>query len=929
VTEQTLKSWSHPLGDRSNPLVQLTNLAEAVGGYYPLGRNGFWHGGIHFDPGTDARTDATHVRCIADGEVVAYRIDSEYPLSTLYNVSNEAFQAPFATGFVLVRHRLQAPKIEGSEAAPPELTFYSLYLHLKDWAAYQQDESLARPAFWPEGAELRVKQTVKDIFVGKPNTRGLNVRCRADHSHAHPAPVIDLLERGTTVTISGDGAFRKLESPRGPTSLRGEDGALRGYLSFQHLAPIEGELYRVNSSSLNVRAEPNSNAGTAILGRLPRGAEVTVSGEGDFRKLESVNQYVHFASLEGQREPQAQDSVVILGTPAAIKAGELIGHIGDTQDPDDAHPQYRLHVEVFSGQNVETFIRNCRDWAKDLPESGRTWLKFAKGTPVIAHQDSFNASQPPSPTAAGTPTGTDLLLPKSLLNGLRAEFKIKVPATGSEKARNWYRLDGLFNTAEFTPLDGWVCEEVGVTPWFNPWSWEGYELIYNDSTPREELAYSMSAAHQLDEQQQERYLPFIEQAKKGPLHKRLHDLVADGDDGMLTSDELQAGLRFPAIAQLISQLIIHYENEWFGGPQKWDQLDDLMGHSGSTPNPNWVASKERMRKLGWWGEVAAGLGLPESGEVYHFHPIALTLKFDKLDACACGCCLGKVFSRYRWVRVRTNHPDTTYYGPVYHGTKKLDSFAGWSDLVAAGKATDDERQIVIAMSSNEGALDAVQAWDWQTFSAGAMQKTVTPEGFGEFPQQIYEFKVENPGIYDELFSQCGWTIERESGKARIYYSLPEAGAGKITGEELYDLIKLGFQQGDTGFPKESKPLASIAHAILHESFQSKQVVDFIARMHAALNKKPVGYSHPASDFFKSRLGRALVLDHDVNAPGNVTGDLKRAVDRLRQQHPGLSEDPNAWGVNRTQYEEELVEIYGPSRHMNHAQERYNHLRGLL
>jgi len=64
----------------------------------------------------------------------------------------------------------------------------------------------------------------------------------------------------------------------------------------------------------------------------------------------------------------------------------------------------------------------------------------------------------------------------------------------------------------------------------------------------------------------------------------------------------------------------------------------------------------------------------------------------------------------------------TYYGPVYHGTKKLNRFSGWDDLISKGKATSDEKAIVIAMSSNEGAMDAVQAWDWQTFSAGAMQK---------------------------------------------------------------------------------------------------------------------------------------------------------------------------------------------------------------
>lgn len=631
---QPLKSWSHPLGDKSNPLVQLTNLAKAVGGYYPLGRNGFWHGGVHFDAGTAGIVgmDNSHVRCIADGEVVAYRIDSQYPLSTLYRPDETCIQAPFATGFVLVRHRLQAPKIAGSDAAPPELTFYSLYMHLRHWAAYQEDDTLARPAYWPRGAELRVKQTVNDTFVGKPGVRGLNVRCRADHSAAHKAPVIDLLARGTRVTISGEGAYRKLESPRGPASLM-EDGALRGYLAVQHLSPIEGDLYRVNANTLNVRAEPNSNAGTAILGRLPRSAEVTVSGEGDFRKLESVNRYVHFESLEGLPEPQAQDSIVVLATPIPIKAGELIGHIGDTQNDGDAHPQQYLHLEVFSGENVKVFIEKSRNWAKDLPASGRTWLKLAAGTPVVAHQEGIDASHPPVSTPDTPTASTDILLPKSLLNGLRAEYKIQVPASGGAKPRNWYRLDGLLNTAGFTTIDGWVCEEVGVTPWVSPWAWEGFALIYNDISNRENLAYSMRAANELDELQLERYRPLIELVEKSPLQQRLSHLIPDGDaNGKMTANELQTGLRLSAVAQSISQLVIHYESEWYYEAQKWDSLDELLGHSGSTPNPNWVVSKKRVRKLSWWSEVAASLGLPGNGEVFHFHPVALLGSFvEKSD----------------------------------------------------------------------------------------------------------------------------------------------------------------------------------------------------------------------------------------------------------------------------------------------------------
>jgi hypothetical protein len=53
--------------------------------------------------------------------------------------------------------------------------------------------------------------------------------------------------------------------------------------------------------------------------------------------------------------------------------------------------------------------------------------------------------------------------------------------------------------------------------------------------------------------------------------------------------------------------------------------------------------------------------------------------------------LGIEFSRYRWVRKRDGHPDVTYYGPVFNGTKKLNNFTGWGDLIGKGKATTDER----------------------------------------------------------------------------------------------------------------------------------------------------------------------------------------------------------------------------------------------
>ncbi|MBT8769603.1 hypothetical protein J7302_26210, partial [Pseudomonas sp. DB1] len=56
---------------------------------------------------------------------------------------------------------------------------------------------------------------------------------------------------------------------------------------------------------------------------------------------------------------------------------------------------------------------------------------------------------------------------------------------------------------------------------------------------------------------------------------------------------------------------------------KWDALDDVLGHTTSAPILNWMAEKERIRKLAWWAEVADRGILPGDGKVYHVHPVGL------------------------------------------------------------------------------------------------------------------------------------------------------------------------------------------------------------------------------------------------------------------------------------------------------------------
>ena len=611
-----LKNWCHPFKDRRDPLQQLTHLADATAGYYPLGRNGLWHGGVHFDSGTAVGLEQSSVHCLADGEVVAYRIDQESPKTTYYD-HKITVAKPFSRNFVLVRHRLQPPKIQGCTDKPPSLVFYSLYMHLQDWVNYDDDPTLARPGFWPE--VHRVKVTANDPHPDDPEQRGLHVYYRP-----RSGKVADFLPRGAEVVISGQGDYRRLKNRLGPASLSNDDGSLRGYLASRYLqSQVAGE-HRIETRGDELNVRPEASLRNEAISTLPNGTVVTVSGEGDFRKLERVPQYVQFAALQSVLEPLATDQIVVLDTPVAIQAGALIGHLGDYHSEGAERPEKKLHLETFSEEDVEVFIKDSRAWAQRLPARERTWLKLAKGTAVVAHRDGASATRWPVPSKTDPVSGADLLIPKSLLEGLPAEDKFSVPATSSDrKALNWYRLDGLLHDAAGNLLNGWVREDVGDTPWVSPWDWEGYEVLHDYGRPIHAMASFMRSMRHFSEAQLDRYRSLADDEDQGPIRTRLFNIIDPNRDGQITADELRAALRLPAHAQVIAQMIIRKESEWFHRAHVWDVLDEMLGHSGSTPHLNWLAEKQRIKELSWWEEVAEKVGLPSWGKAYHFHPIGI------------------------------------------------------------------------------------------------------------------------------------------------------------------------------------------------------------------------------------------------------------------------------------------------------------------
>ncbi|KQJ33348.1 hypothetical protein AM270_27020, partial [Escherichia coli] len=130
--------WPIPSNNRGSEFKNqeeiLAHLAGESTGLYMIGRNGMWHGGIHI---TEATTPwcalsgkspleaidfpvpfkgEQAIRCMADGEVVAYRVCKDY-----LTLGWESGPLSFSGSFVLVKHYIQPGEKETSG-----LHFYTL-----------------------------------------------------------------------------------------------------------------------------------------------------------------------------------------------------------------------------------------------------------------------------------------------------------------------------------------------------------------------------------------------------------------------------------------------------------------------------------------------------------------------------------------------------------------------------------------------------------------------------------------------------------------------------------------------------------------------------------------------------------------------------------------------------------------------------------
>ncbi len=675
-----------------DPQIYYSALASAEDGFYPIGANGQWHGGIHFGSQTGATlAQDAGIRCIADGEVIAYRIDGTYP-KVAYDSCGEA---TYSTGFALVRHSLQLPpaprttettSIEstgsgaGSTREPnePSLIFYSLYMNLQHWKGYQDDAKKPRPVYWGDAVYAVAESATDADRVRNPYIPeggiGLNLR-------------------------DANGEIAVGFAPRGVKLRLGTEGTKKGYYAVSEV--VSGE--------------------------------VTPAG--------LTNAYAYKKELTGTTADPEIDKVVVLDAPIAVHAGDLMGHLGQYQRYSDTNPlgsscseRPLVQLDVFAGDDVEDFIAKSRERAKLLDEKQKTlllieagatlalpakadqqivasdgitldprspktgdWAKVRKGTMEVVGRDSlsgydkatrsygngsvlsrildadgnaialdaYNALTDKSAYTERevmVPSGDPVWVMRSMLDDrplttdrtMDAWSRFPLQASNTtgpqaawprvvaiktvdntaveEDGTRWWQVD--VGTDDGRGRSGWAREkDQARVKLCTPWDWPGFELVKADDTPPATF-YANHVAKQPGTPKDEQGTLAAQgaSAESAPLFQRLYDVIDLDGNNTLTATEIRKALKQPWLAQAIARLITRYDSEWAGPMDKWNAIDLLI------PEPrkaDWVQEKKRIESLLWWDELKGKNGFPTDTKAIYFHPVGMTANFT--TPCPSGC----------------------------------------------------------------------------------------------------------------------------------------------------------------------------------------------------------------------------------------------------------------------------------------------------
>ncbi len=250
---------------------------------------------------------------------------------------------------------------------------------------------------------------------------------------------------------------------------------------------------------------------------------------------------------------------------------------------------------------------------------------------------------------------------------------------------------------------------------------------------------------------------------------------------------------------------------------------------------------------------------------------------------------GKLFAWDQFFKLRLLRHEK---GVFVRGSERAESFVQtYAEALKAEGMTDSALRLMVPVSENEGAMDAINTWDNAFLSFGMYQWTMgTGTAKGELPSLLNRIRKFDPDTFQSYYGRFGLGIDEANS------------------DEVYGRVTLNGKSVEAESDKEqfrdNKWAFRFWRAGLDPMIKLVQMIHAFERLYTF-------YHHPnylvkgkyfVDQIITSEYGTALILDHHVNRPAHPRTQLGQAMDQT-----GLaSKDPASW---TTDDERKLIAQY--------------------
>ncbi|EPV2476888.1 glycoside hydrolase family 19 protein [Enterobacter ludwigii] len=651
-------SFPVPSNKKGHPFSSVEELLSMIGGessgLYLVGSQGMWHGGIHITDATipwcalstDSRAENEYcrelykgeqfIRCMADGEIVAWRVSKDYESAAIEWRGEKLF---LSTSFVLVKHYIQPGDTEESG-----LTFFTLYMNLAPYAAYKQQGSLADrkvagvQRYYSSAEDLQTGRaagklgkdtvvTLSDTIVTRSSDQRQFTEVTITRETKNTAG--ETLAAGTRIwTVSDQGYLKATESVPvpswwakcSPAYTNESEGVVNctSRTNWAYYLSSDDVLQYKNAGSLvadfplsyepgNTAQQvirPGKNPGDAArtfslvtLGRdkdkLKKGDRVWLVSDGD-----SLTPVAPAASGSG---PVFND-VYAPSEPVPINAGDSLGHMGFYQLPEEngKRSRYQVHIECLSMDDMEKFITNPGRGGEDNP----VYLTWQADAPLFEKGEQ------------GMVAGSR----KTKISGIVTLAKVPgADAEGNALTNNrdaaYFQIrqeGGWLSATSVQKVSQYALGELGfVTLNKAP---ESFDLIDGIKQPDNVVKGILEQLYKAAQDETR-----TTHALNKYNYKRLLELIDSNQDGYYSEQEYLQAIHNVSYRDHLYRVIAKHASEWYYG--KDDQLWKTYLDTLTTDAPLWKTYLEAFLDKMTWMKAVSEKGVVLGPEVWHMHPI--------------------------------------------------------------------------------------------------------------------------------------------------------------------------------------------------------------------------------------------------------------------------------------------------------------------